>query len=294
MKLYNIKNYPTFCGYQNPSFKESKVVILPIPYQGTVCYGAETAEGPTAIINASSQMETYDLEFGFDLTEKIKIHTLEPMSPNLDSPQLMMNDIEKTTEKIIKQKKFSVILGGEHSVSIGSVEAFKKKYKDLTVVQLDAHADLRNEYQNTKFSHACVMRRCREITNVVQVGIRSMSMEEAEFINKNNLQKSIFFSPELPIKEIIKGIGKNVYLTIDLDVLNPALMPAVGTPEPGGLIWYPFISFLKELFIQKNVVGADIVELAPIPGITAPNFTAAVIVYKIIGYKFFVKKLILK
>ena len=121
-----------------------------------------------------------------------------------------------------------------------------------------------------------------------------MSVEEAEFIKKNNLQKSIFFSPELPIKEIFKNIGKNVYLTVDLDVLNPALMPAVGTPEPGGLIWYPFISFLKELFIQKNVVGADIVELAPIPGISAPNFIAAYIAYKIIGYKFFAKKLIVK
>ena len=157
-------------------------------------------------------------------------------------------------------------------------------------MQLDAHADLKDIWQGSKYSHACPMRRCREFCNVVQVGIRSMEKSEADYIKKNKIEKSIFYSPELPVKDILKQVGKNVYLTIDLDVLNPALMPSVGTPEPGGLTWYPFISFLKELFRQRNVVGADVVELAPIAGMDAPNFLASVIVHKLIGYKFFAKR----
>lgn len=289
MKFYNIKNFLTFTGYSNPAFKDSKVIIVPIPYEGTVCYGTGTAAGPTAIIEASSQMETYDIEFNFDISKKVKIHTLDPMAPNLSSPEIMINQVEEAINKIVKFRKFPFIFGGEHSITTGAVRSLKKKYTDLTVVQLDAHADLRNEYQGTKFSHASVMRRCREITDVIQIGVRSMSEEEANYIKVNKLSNSIYYSPDLPHQEIFNSIGKNVYLTIDLDVLNPALFPAVGTPEPGGLTWYPFIKFIKDLFVQKNIVGADIVELSPIPNISAPNFMAAIIAYKMIGYKFFAK-----
>jgi len=290
MKIYNEKEPFTYCGFPNPPFNKSKAVIVPIPYEGTVYYGSGTAEGPQAIIDASRHMEPYDIELGVEIFGKVLIHTLEQMETNYSSPEAMINDIEKSITKLIKYKKFPVILGGEHSITTGCVRAFKNKYKDLTVVQLDAHADLKDEWQGSKYSHACPMRRCREITNVVQVGIRSMEKSEADYIRDNKLEKSIFYSPDLPVKDILKQVEKNVYLTIDLDVLNPALMPSVGTPEPGGLTWYPFISFLKELFTQRNVVGADVVELAPIPGIVAPNFMAAVIVHKLIGYKFFTKR----
>ena len=290
MKIYNEKEPFTYCGFPNPPFNKSKAVIAPIPYEGTVCYGSGTAQGPQAIIDASRHMEPYDIELGVEIFEKVLIHTLGQMETNYSSPEAMVNDIEKSITKLIKYNKFPVILGGEHSITTVCVRSFNNKYKELTVVQLDAHADLKDEWQGSKYSHAFPMRRCREMTNVVQVGIRSMEKSEADYIKENKIEKSIFYSPDLPVKDILKQVGKNVYLTIDLDVLNPALMPAVGTPEPGGLTWYPFISFLKELFKQRNVVGADIVELAPISGIIAPNFMASVIAYKLIGYKFFAKR----
>jgi agmatinase len=286
MKLFNEKERFTFGGYENPSFAKSKVVILPIPFEGTVTYGKGTANGPEAIISASRHMETYDLEIGHDFFNKIGIYTLESMALNLTSLADVMDSIHSAVEKIIKLNKFPVILGGEHSITPPCVKAFFKKYEDLTVVQIDADADLRDTFDGTKYSHACAMRRCREITKVVQVGVRSMSQEEADYIKKERIN-TIFYSPDINFKKVEKMIGKNVYLTIDLDSLNPALMPAVGTPEPGGLTWYPFINFIKQLAKHRNIVAADIVELAPIPGLNAPNFMAAVIAYKIILYKFY-------
>ncbi|MBU0598522.1 agmatinase [Patescibacteria group bacterium] len=288
MRIYKEKEAFTFCGYDNPPFKKAKAIIVPIPHEATLSYKPGTSQGPQAIINASRHMETYDIELGLEIFGKAPIHTLEQMESNFNSPEEMINEIERSISKLLTFKKFPVILGGEHSITTGIVRAFKRKYSDLTVIQLDAHADLRDQYQGTHYSHASPMRRCREIANVIQVGIRSMSEDEAEYINKNKI-KNIYYSPELSIKEILKNTTRNVYLTIDLDVLNPALMPAVGTPEPGGLTWYPFINFIKEIFKQRNVVGADVVELSPIPGIVAPDFMAAVIVYKLIGYKFFGK-----
>jgi len=290
MKIYNTKEPFTYCGYPNPHFKKAKAVIVPIPYEGTVYYGSGTAKGPQAIIDASRHMEPYDIELGVEIFNQVLIHTLEQMEANYSSPEQMICDIENAISKLIKGKKFPVILGGEHSITTGCVKAFKNKYKDLTVLQFDAHADLKDEWQGSKYSHACPMRRCREITDVVQVGVRSMEKSEADYIKNNKIGKSIFYSPDLPLKDILNQVGKNVYLTIDLDVFNPALMPAVGTPEPGGLTWYPFIAFLKELFKQRNVVGVDVVELAPIPGMAAPDFMTSVIVYKLIGYKFFARK----
>lgn len=285
MKLFTPKYTHTFTGYPNPPLNKAKVVILPVPYEGTASYRHGASEGPKAIIDASCNMETYDIETKKDFTA-LGIHTFDEVNPESASPEKMINSLESIFDKILKLKKFTVMLGGEHSITFGALKSFKKKYKDLTVVQLDAHADLRNKYDGTKFSHACAMRRCREITKVVQVGIRSMSEEEALYLKKNNIN-TVFYSPEIDTEKILKLVGKNAYLSIDLDVLNPALMPSVGTPEPGGLTWYPFMNFIKQLMRRHNVVAADIVELAPIPGLSAPDFMAAIIAYKIIGYKFF-------
>jgi agmatinase len=289
MKLYTPQY--TFCygGYSNAPFKKAKVVVVPIPYEGTVTYGSGTAKGPAAIIEASCHMETYDIELQQDFITKVGVHTLDPFETNFESPALMMDNIQKAIKKIIDFKKFPFILGGEHSITPPCVKSLKEKYKDLTVVQLDAHADMRDSFNGTKYSHACAMRRCREITDVVQIGIRSMSLEEADYLKKNKIN-TIFYSPEIEIDKILPLIKRNVYLTIDLDVLNPALMPAVGTPEPGGLTWYPFINLIKSIITNRTLVGADIVELSPIPGLIAPDFMAAVIAYKIMGYKFALKK----
>lgn len=287
MKFFTPKYTHTFCGYPNPSFNKAKVVILPVPYEGTVFYRHGTSAGPKAIIDASCNMETYDIKTKKDFT-KLGIYTFDEVNPESASPEKMINSLESIFDKILKFKKWPLMLGGEHSITQSAVRTFKKKYKDLTVLQLDAHADLRDEWEGTKYSHACVMRRCREIANVVQVGIRSMSEEEAKYIEKNKIN-NVFFSSELDAKKVLKHLSKNVYLTIDLDVLNPALMPAVGSPEPGGLTWYPFINFLKEIMSKVKIVGADVVELAPLSGNIAPDFMAAVIAYKIIGYKFFNK-----
>lgn len=287
MKFFTPKYTHTFTGYPNPSFNKAKVVILPVPYEGTVFYRHGTSGGPKAIIDASCNMETYDIELKKDFI-KLGIYTFDEVNPESASPEKMINSLEKIFDKILKFKKWPLMLGGEHSITQSAVRALKKKYKDLTVLQLDAHADLRDEWEGTQYSHACVMRRCREIANVVQVGIRSMSEEEAKYLEKNKIN-SVFYSPELDAKKVLKHLSKNVYLTIDLDVLNPALMPAVGSPEPGGLIWYPFMNFLKEIMSKVKIVGADVVELAPLPGNIAPDFMAAVIAYKIIGYKFFPK-----
>jgi len=285
MQFFEPKYIYSFHGYGNTQFKKAKAVILPVPYEGTVFYRHGTSWGPKAIIDASCNMETYDIELKKDINE-VGIYTFDEVKPEASSPEKMVNELEKIFDKIIKFKKFPVMLGGEHSITTGPVRAFRKKYKDLTVLQLDAHADLRDEWEGTKFSHACVMRRCREITNVVQVGIRSMSEAEMQYVEKNKIN-TIFYSPELNAQKVLKHLTKNVYLTVDLDAFNPALMPAVGTPEPGGIIWYPFLEFLREIFKKVKIVGADVVELSPISGNIAPDFMAAVIVNKILGYKFY-------
>ena len=283
MKNYNFKYSHSFTGYKNIPYYQSKVVVLPIPYEGTVSYMSGTASGPEAIINASCNMETFDIENGIDITNTLKIHTLDPLHVTFSSPEQMIKLIKNTTTILINDKKFPAILGGEHSITTGSVRAFKEKYKDLSVLQLDAHADLRDKYQETPYSHACVMRRCREICPVVQVGIRSMSVEESNYIKKNKIN-DIYLAPGLPENEIISKLSRNIFLTIDLDFFDPSVMPATGTPEPGGYFWLQTIKFLKKLIQARNVVGFDIVELSPIPGISHPNFLAALLVYKLLTY----------
>jgi agmatinase len=267
-------------------YNKSKAVILPVPYEGTVTYGKGAAKGPSAIIEASKNMEKYDIELDKH-TYKVGIHTLKPIEASHKDPQSIVNEVHKASKKIVADNKFVVMLGGEHSITTGLVKAYKEKFNDLSVLQIDAHSDLRDNYKGTKYNHGCVMSRVREICPITQVGIRSQEINE-EKIDK----KRIFFAKDIHnndqwMDKAISQLSSNVYITIDLDGLDPSIMPSTGTPEPGGLLWYQTIRFLKKLAKQKNIVGFDVVELAPIKELHAPDFLAAKLIYKLIGYKFF-------
>lgn len=270
----------------NSNYESSKAVILPFPYEKTTCYGKGTEKGPSAIIKASSEMELYDEENGN--VYKCGICTLKELKID-KKPEQMAEIAFNHVKTLLKDNKFIVTLGGEHSITSPIVKAFREKYNDLAVLQIDAHADLREEFEGSKHSHACAMRRTIEICPVVQVGIRSLSGEEADFIKQRKLKifwaKDIFDNDKW-FDEAIKMLPKNIYITIDLDAFDPSIMPAVGTPEPGGLGYYQVLMFLKKVFRERNVVGCDVVELLPNGSSAASDFTAAKLVYKLIGYKF--------
>ena len=266
------------------SYDKSRFVILPVAYEGTVSYGKGTSKGPSAVIKASQNMELYDEELDKE-NYKAGICTFKELKA-ADSPEKMVDEVEKASSEIIKDNKIPIMLGGEHSISTGLVRALKKKYSSLSVLQLDAHADLRQEYEGTPYSHASVMARVRELCPAVQVGIRSLSAEESEWIKKDNLP--IFFAKDIHdnndwIDKAVEKLSDNVFITIDLDVFDPSIMPATGTPEPGGLQWYQVIKFLKKVAEKKKVVGFDVVELAPTKDHSC-DFLAAKLVYKLIGY----------
>jgi agmatinase len=276
-----------FAGLNPPysDWDKASVVILPVPYDATTEWHSGTRNGPEAIINASYYLEWFDVELGKEIY-KTGIHTLPDLEPDYSSPESMNFRVYKTIRFLLENSKFVAMLGGEHSISSGAVKAYREKYQNLSVLQLDAHADLRDHYLGTKFSHACTMRRILEYCPVIQVGIRSMSLEESEFIKSHNLHNSIFAYLEEPstLKEIINALSDNVYITIDLDVFDPSIMEAVGTPEPGGLLWQPVLSLLRQVSINRKIVGFDVVELCPDQGPSSCAFTAAKLVYKLIGY----------
>lgn len=267
-------------------FKTSKVAILPVPYEATVSYGTGTGHGPETIISASRHMELFDEELHKDFST-VGICTLAPIEVSCEGPEKMVDVLTEAVREILKHDKFPVILGGEHSISLAPAKACLEKYPNMTVLQIDAHADLRDEFNGTKHSHAAVMARIREIAPAVQVGIRSFSEEEMPLIEK--YEDSIFFAKDIHgktnwIKEVVEKLSDDVYITFDIDGLDPSIMPATGTPEPGGLDYYTVLSLLKEVCSNKNVVGLDMVELAPQSGNHAPDFLAAKLVYKMIGY----------
>lgn len=270
------------------SYENSKVVILPVPYEKTTTYVKGTAKGPQAIIDASRNMEIYDEELNKDIS-KVGICTLNELKID-EKPELMVNIVCNNIKKLIDDNKFPVIVGGEHSITPGCVKAFAENYNNFSVLQLDAHADLRDQYEGTKYSHACPMRRVLEINkNLVQVGIRSLSPEEAYFVKKKNME--IFWAKDIFdnnawMDKAISGLAKNVYITFDLDVFDPSILPSTGTPEPGGLYYYQVLKFLRKVFEQKNIVGFDVVELRPNENDVGSDFTAAKVIYKMIGYKF--------
>jgi agmatinase len=282
-----------FLGLPEPEsrFDSAQVVILPIPYEPTTSYRSGTKEGPRAILDASRYLETYDDELDLELSSRIGIHTLPELDPDLDSIEKTIDRIELAAQELIAQNKMVIGLGGEHSVTLGLVRAYQKKYPKLTVIQLDAHADLRDRYEGTQYSHACVMRRIRDLAvPTIGIGIRSMSRAEAEYIRQN--QDAVKIIPAKQIKlnnnswisEIIAHIQTPVYVTIDIDVFDPAFVPGTGTPEPGGLDWYEITRFLAELTKRVDIVGFDIVELSPLGGQVVSEFLAAKLVYKFLNY----------
>jgi len=273
-----------FCGLDDQDYKSAKVTVFPVPYSSTTYWKSGTKDGPRAIIEASRHLELWDCQLKSDIS-KMGIYTLPELAVSKNSPKEATQQIEAVITQILRAKKFPLMIGGEHSITLGAVRASTKHFDKLSVLQLDAHTDLRFEFEETKFHHACVMRRISQDLEipVTQVGIRSVSEEEIAFLKKSK-KNFIFFAPELPVAKIIKTLKPNVYVTIDLDVFDPSVMPAVGTPEPGGLGWYEILSLVKSVAARRNIVAADIVELDPIPGISAPDFLAAKLAYKIIGY----------
>ncbi|OIO21783.1 agmatinase [Candidatus Micrarchaeota archaeon CG11_big_fil_rev_8_21_14_0_20_47_5] len=277
----------TFLGMKN-NLKNAKTVIVQAPYDGTVFYKDGQRHGPREIIDASRHMELYDAEFGCDVCESAPVYTMDELVLSKESPKKAVERVGEVVDEVLKERKFPLVLGGEHSVSAGAVSACAKKFKkNFSVLQIDAHGDLRDAYEGTKYSHACAMRRAREACgNIVQAGVRSMSGEEAEWIKKERIEKYIFGS-EFEESEVLERIeNENVYVTFDLDGFDPSIMPAVGTPEPGGISWKQATSLLRKVFERKNVIGADVVELCPVIGDTASAFLAAKLCYKMIGWKF--------
>ncbi|HEU18077.1 MAG TPA: agmatinase [Deltaproteobacteria bacterium] len=268
------------------SFETATFVVVPVPYDLTTTYQAGTRNGPAAIINASYQMELYDEELGME-TYLTGIHTVDPLEIEAGGPGEMVESVRMKVADILLHDKVPVVLGGEHSISLGVVQALIEKYPSMTVLHLDAHADMKDSYQGTPYSHACVSRRIFERCPVVQVGIRSMSSEEPMFIRNKGIpsySSEFVHEHEGWEKEICGKLTNEVYISIDLDVFDPSIMPAVGTPEPGGVYWKDVIRLMREVSENCIIRGFDVVELAPIPGMVAPDFTAAKLIYRIMGY----------
>jgi agmatinase len=271
---------------ENSAFENSDFVVIPVPYDLTSTYQAGSRNGPLAILEASCNMELYDEELRKE-AYLAGICTLPFLEADASGPEKMAEKVRKEVADVLSCGKTPVILGGEHGITIGAVQAVKEKYPSVSVLQLDAHADMRESYQGTPYSHACVGRRIFEMCPLVQFGIRSMSVEEAVFIEKRGIKT---FYPDFTetdsdwIGKIFENLSDDVYITIDIDVLDPSVMPSTGTPEPGGIYWKDLLRLLKEVSKNRRIIGFDVVELCPIPGMIAPDFTAAKLIYKLIGY----------
>jgi agmatinase len=277
---YNFLGLPA----ENAAPERARFSIVPVAYEGTVTYGTGTKNGPAAIIAASREVELFDPVSGVEMSD-FGIYTLPEVSATAKGPARMAERVRSVIAGELDAGRTPIMLGGEHSITAGAVQAFHRKYPDLSVLQIDAHADLRDAYQGSPYSHASVMRRVHEICPHVAVGPRNCSLEEKEFIDAAKIP--IYWAKDILGRHdwygrCLEQLSETVYLTFDLDGLDPSIMPAVGTPEPGGLGWYDTLDFLDAVFAKKNVVGADVVELAPIPGILYPDFTAARLVAAIL------------
>ena len=265
--------------------ESSKIVLIPVPYDGTSTWIKGANNGPEAFLEASENMEIYDIETDTEVY-KHGIFLTDPVTEN-NSPEEMVDSVHKTASDYIKQGKFVTLFGGEHSVSIGSIRAFRENFDRLTVLQFDAHADLRPEYEGSKYNHACAVYEAQKTTNLIQVGVRSMDTVEKPFLKPENcfFAHDIHTDPNWMNKALDK-INGNVFITIDLDVFDSSIMPSTGTPEPGGLFWGQVIDFLKLVVNNKKVVGFDMMELCPSSHNKAPDFLAAKLYYKILSYVF--------
>jgi agmatinase len=277
---YNFGSLPEeFSNYKN-----SKTVILPVPFDKTSTWIKGADRGPKAIVEASMNMELYDLETNSEVY-KNGIFTSSEISSN--SSEEMIRCVYNRVSELIKDGKFVVTLGGEHSISFPAIKAHHENYQDISILHFDAHTDMRDSYLDNKYSHACVMARVKDINgNIISIGIRSMDSSELKNIDENNIffAANIYNSEEW-IEKAIGKLNKNVYISLDLDVFDPAVLPSTGTPEPGGLGWYPVMKLLKEVCKNKNLIGFDVVELCPTES-KASDFLAAKLIYKLLSYKF--------
>jgi agmatinase len=287
----DVNDVPPFGGAEAASdFDSAGVVVLPVPYEATVSYGGGTAHGPAAILRASTQVELYDEQL-----QSEPFHAglfTDPMLAVTGTTEEVVRRIEARFETLMDAGKWVVMLGGEHAITPGGVAAAASRHPELAVVQLDAHADLRQEYEGDRCSHACAMARCLDLgVPLTAVGIRNYSVDEARWIRQGIPGYRIVHAWEMEhetwVDRVLEGLDeKPIYLTIDLDYFDPGIIPATGTPEPGGGAWWPTLRFLDRLIKRANVVACDLVELAPSPGLHHADFTAARLAYKLIGMRF--------
>jgi agmatinase len=282
-----MNNTTTYAGIPQHlgKLENAKTVLISAPFDGTSTWQKGADKGFEAFLEASANMELYDIETNSEVYEK-GVFIAEAITEKND-PERMVDQVHQTVKKYLLKNKFVTVFGGEHSVSIGTIRAFRDCFKSLTVLHLDAHADLRSEYNGTPYNHACAVYEASKTTNLIQVGIRSMDSSEKEAMNTDK----VFFAENLIYDDswmdsAIDLMTDQVFITLDVDVFDPSIMPSTGTPEPGGLLWNETIEFLRKVFAEKNVVGFDIVELCPNPANKAPDFMVAKLYYKMLSYKF--------
>jgi agmatinase len=267
------------------ALETSKIVLIPVPYDGTSTWQKGADKGPEAFLHASENMELYDIEMDTEVYKQ-GIYLAESVTEK-SSPEAMVEAVHKKTKEFIIKNKFVTVFGGEHSISIGTIRAFNECFDNITILHIDAHADLRSDYEGSSCNHACAVYEASQTTNLVQVGIRSMDISEGRIMDK----EKVFFAHEMAndeywVDKVVDVLGDNVFITFDLDALDPSIMPSTGTPEPGGMLWYETLYFLKQVFSERNVVGFDIVELCPNETDKASDFLAAKLYYKMLSYKF--------
>lgn len=266
-------------------FEKARVLLQSVPFDGTSTWGKGADQGFEAFCDASDNMEIYDIETDSE-PYLIGVHILDEIAERKDA-EAMFKATYETTQEMLKTGKFLTAFGGEHSISIGIIKAHYEHFENLTVLQMDAHTDLRPEYHGTPYNHACAVYDASKNANLIQVGIRSMDVSEKEHLDYNK----VYFAENIMdndfwMEEALGKMTDNVYITFDLDCFDSSIMPSTGTPEPGGMYWYQVLDFLRRVYRRKNVVGFDIVELAPNPHNPAPNFIAAKLYYKMLAYKF--------
>lgn len=284
----NIRVKPSAYGALPEEFRRyetASIAILPVPYDGTSTWMKGADRGPQALLEASANMELYDIETDSEVFRHGIVTTDPVLCPK--EPDEMVAVVYERARRILEDGKFIVGIGGEHTISVGLVQAAATKFSDLSVIQFDAHADTRDEYEGSRYNHACVMSRIGEICPYVQAGIRSMDSSELKTLNRDRT----FFAHEIikgpnVTSRVLKALTKNVYITIDLDVLDPSIMPSTGTPEPGGLDWYTLLNLIESVVLGKNIVGIDITELLPNPSNKGPDFLAAKLVYRVLSMIF--------
>ncbi|MFH0735042.1 MAG: agmatinase [bacterium] len=292
MKELGIKSNFLAIEKEFSNFKDSKIVVLSAPFEKSVSYGKGTKKGPKEIIKASHYVEFYDEELDRELCFEKGICTLEPLKLAKLSAKKALELIYSTTLELINKEKFVVTLGGEHSISYAPIKAHLEKYANLSIIQIDAHSDLRDSYQGSKYSHASVMARVAELTkDITQIGIRAQCIEEAKFIKENGIKT--FYSRDIRLgkyenwqEKVVSGLQENVYITFDVDGFDPSFLPATGTPEPGGLMWDEIMNLFALIGRTKNIVGIDVVELAPDEKLPLSSFSAAKLTYKLLNYAF--------